>query len=109
MNDPHGVNGNLPDTIPFTIDAAIADAVERITRGPFLDASTGIEHWIWTGHGLVRASSAAAERLRQQEALEQAELQRLHERQKAHRQQLWQSYRRFAKQLVSPLRHLVER
>ncbi len=146
MNDPHGVNGNLPgehadcsdtphlpadsvansvssrtpvssaagrilpaDSTSFIIDEAIAYAVEQITCRPLLDASTGIEHWIWTGHRLVRASSEAAERLRQQEALEQAELQRLRERQKAHRQQLWQSYRRFAKRLVSPLHHLVKR
>jgi hypothetical protein len=46
------------------------------------------------------------ERLRQQEAWEQAELQLLHEMQKAHRQRRLQSYRRIAERLVAPLRHL---
>jgi hypothetical protein len=97
---------------PYTIHAAIADAVEQIGGEPFPDPFTGdhtIEYWIWTGTRLVPASPEEAERLRQEEALEQEELRLLHLRQDAYRQHRRQSYRRFAKRLVSPLVRLVSR
>jgi len=136
MDDLHRVNDELPvehcdalslpadpvakaisdrtpaETTPYTIDEAIADAIEQITGEPLPDPYTGdheIQYWIWTGNRLVPASPEAAERIRQQEAMEQEELHRLHERQNAYRQQRRQSYRRLAKRLVSPLYHLLER
>jgi hypothetical protein len=97
------------DAIPYTIDAAIAYALERLESDPYPDSSASVQHWIWTGHRLVRASPEEVERLRQQEAWEQAEIQLLHEMQKAHRQRRLQSYRRLARRLVAPLRHLSRR
>ena len=105
-------SGQLHEATPYTIDEAIADAIEQMTSEPLPDPFTGdhdIEYWIWTGSRLVPATPEAAERLRQQEALEQEEFRLLRERQQAYRQQLWQSYSQFAKRLLSPLRHLVER
>jgi phosphoglycolate phosphatase-like HAD superfamily hydrolase len=119
MDDLPRVNGDLvhksdsavhfpgADTAPFTIEAAIADALDRLTSDPAADSTAGVQHWIWTGHRLVRASPEAVERLRQQEAWEQAEFQLLHEMQKAYRQRRRQSYRRIARRLVAPLRHLL--
>jgi hypothetical protein len=94
--------------VPYTIEAAIADALRRLSSDPALDSSADVQHWIWTGHRLVRASSEAALRLVQQEAWEQAELQRLHEIQRAHRQRRRQSYRRMAGRVAAPLRHILE-
>jgi hypothetical protein len=105
-------NGQVRETTSYTIDAAIADAIEQMTGEPLPDPFTGdhdIEYWIWTGSRLVPATPEAAERIRQQEAVEEEEFRLLRKRQQAHRQQLWQSYRRFAKRLVSPLRYLIER
>jgi phosphoglycolate phosphatase-like HAD superfamily hydrolase len=102
--------GHIPgaSTVPYTIEAAIADALDRLTSDPAPDSTAGVQHWIWTGHRLVRASPEAVERLRQQEAWEQAELQLLHEMQRAYRQRRRQSYRRIARRLVAPLRHIIE-
>jgi phosphoglycolate phosphatase-like HAD superfamily hydrolase len=102
--------GHFPgaDTAPYTIEAAIADALDRLTSDPAPDSTAGVQHWIWTGHRLVRASPEAVERLRQQEVWEQAELQLLHEMQKAYRQRRRQSYRRIAEWVVAPLRHIIE-
>jgi hypothetical protein len=119
MDDLPRVNGDLihqsdyaghisdADTVPYTIEAAIADALDRLTSDPAPDSTAGVQHWIWTGHRLVRASPESVERLRQLEEWEQAELQRLYDTQKAHRQQRWRSYRRMARRLVAPLRHLL--
>lgn len=102
--------GHIPGagTAPYSIEAAIADALDRLTSDPAPDSTAGVQHWIWTGHRLVRASPEAVERLRQQEAWEQTELQLLHEMQKACRQRRRQSYRRIARRLVAPLRHFIE-
>jgi hypothetical protein len=100
----------LPAGTPYTIDAAMADAIEQITGEPFPDPYTGehdIEYWIWTGNRLVPASPEAAERIRQQEASEEEEFRLLRERQQAHRQQRWRSFSRFTKRILSPLRHLA--
>ncbi len=97
---------------PYTIYEAIASTIEQMTGDPFPDPFTGdhdIEYWIWAGSRLVPAPPEVAERIRQHEAQERADQHLLRERQQIYRQQRWQSYRRFAKQLVSPLRHLVER
>jgi hypothetical protein len=105
-------NGQLGETTSYTIDEAIADAIEQMTSEPLPDPFTGdhdIEYWIWTGSRLVPATPEAADRIRRQEALEEEEFHLLRERQQVYRQQLWQSYRRLAKRLVSPLHHLVER
>jgi len=119
MDDLHGVNGDsvhIPgdDTLPYTIEMAIAEAIGRLTGDPLPnstlpDSTSGVQHWLWTGHRLVRASPEAAERLRQQELWEQAELQHLLEMQRAYRQQRRECYRRFANRAVAPLRHLMRR
>jgi hypothetical protein len=95
------------DDLPYTIDAAIADALEQLEWKLDSDPSPAVQHWIWTGTRLVRASPEAAERRRQQAALEQAELYLILERQKACRQQRRQAYRRLAGHLVSPFRYLA--
>ncbi len=94
---------------PYTIDAAIADALEQLERTPVPDPSPAVQHWIWTGTKLVRASPEAAERRRQQAVLEQAELYLLLEQQKACRQRRRQAYRRLARRLLPPLRYLADR
>lgn len=103
--------GSIPPTerASYTIDAAIANALEQMTTKHFPDAHADIQYWLWIGHRLVPASPEAAERLRQQEALEQAELLLVHERQKAYRQRRQQSSRRLAKRLLAPLLLLIER
>ena len=100
--------GSMPpaETTPYTIDAAIADALQQMTSKPFPD--TPVQYWLWTGHRLMPASPKAAERFRQQEAWEQEELRHVHERQQACRQQRRQAYQHFAKRLVAPLLHVVE-
>jgi phosphoglycolate phosphatase-like HAD superfamily hydrolase len=124
MDDLPGVNGDLvrkpnstghvpgADTVPYTIEAAIADALDQLTGesapDSTADSTADVQHWIWTGHRLVRASPEAALRLRQQEAWEQAELQLLQEMQQEYRQRRQQSYRRMAGRLVAPLRRVVE-
>lgn len=108
---PHG-SGQRRETTAYSVDEAIADAIEQITGEPLPDPFTGdhtIAYWIWTGSCLVPATPEAAERLLQQEALEQEEFRRLRERQRTLRQERWQSYRRFVKHLESTLHHLVER
>ena len=104
--------GQRRETTAYSIDEVIADAVEQITGEPLPDPFTGdhtIEYWIWTGSRLVPATPEAAERLRQQEALEQEEYRLLRERQRALRQEHWPSSRRFVKRLESTLHHLIER
>jgi hypothetical protein len=96
------------DTVPYTIEAAIADAERLLSSDPAPNSTAGVQYWIWTGHRLMRASPEAALRLRQQEAWEQAQLQLLHEMQKAYRQRRRQSYRRIAERAVAPLRHILE-
>jgi hypothetical protein len=93
----------------YTIDQAIADALEQLDRKPCPEPSADIAHWLWTGTRLVRASPEAVERIHQQEALEQADLQLLLEHQRDYRQQRRQAYRRLAARLVSPLRYLIQR
>ena len=105
-------SGQLHEATHYTIDEAIADAIEQMTGEPLPDPFTGnhnIEYWIWTGSRLVPATPEAAERLRQQEALEQEEFRLLRERQQAYRQHLWQACKHFIHWLVSPLRRLAER
>ncbi len=110
MHDLHGANNDLPAEIPlYTIEAAIADVEEQLNREPFPDSAIGIQHWVWTGTRLVRASPEAEERRRQQEALDQEELQLLRERQKSYRQQRWQFYRWIAERMLSPVRHVMGR
>jgi phosphoglycolate phosphatase-like HAD superfamily hydrolase len=120
MDDLPRVNGDLVrksataghfpggHTAPYTIEAAIADALDRLTSDTAPDSTAGVQHWIWTGHRLVRASPEEVERLRQQEAWEQVELQLVHEMQAAYRQRRRQSYRRIARRVVAPLRHTIE-
>ena len=94
----------------YTIEAAIADALDRLDGVPPESAPTSdVKHWIWTGTHLVRASPQASERLRLLELIERAHLEHLNNLQRAYRQQRWQSYRRLAGRLVSPLRSLLER
>ena len=93
----------------YTIEAAIADAVDQLESEPHEAPASDVEHWIWTGTRLVRASPHSAERLRLLEILERARLQHLNETQRALRQQRWQSYRRLVVRLMSPLRSLLER
>jgi hypothetical protein len=110
MHELHGANNDLPAEISlYSIEATIADAVEQLNREPFPDSPIGIQHWIWTGTRLVRASPEAEERARQQEALDQEEFQLLRERQKACRRQRWQFYRRIAGCMLSPIRHVTGR
>jgi hypothetical protein len=97
------------DDLPYSIDAAIADALEQLESSPDSDPSPAVQHWIWTGTRLVRASPEAGERLRQQVALEQAELYLLLERQKAWRQKRRQAYQRLAGRLASPFRYLADK
>ena len=111
MDDMDGVKSQMEcnAAAPYTIEAAIADAQDRLTTSHTTpDSSAAVQHWIWTGRRLVRASPEAVERLRQQEELEQAELQRLRQIQEAHRRQRRQSYRRIAKRLVAPFHHVIE-
>jgi hypothetical protein len=102
-----------PDGIsPYTIDEAIADAIEQIAGEPFPDPVTGdhnIEYWIWTGSRLVPASPETAERLRRQEALEEEEFRLLREHQRAHRQERWNTCLRLGRRLTIPLLRLIGR
>jgi len=94
----------------FTIEAAFADALDQLHGGPPESAPTSdVEHWIWTGTRLVRASPQASERLHLIEILERVHLEHLHNVQRAYRQQRWRSYRLLAGRLVSPLRSLLKR
>jgi hypothetical protein len=100
------------ESVPYTIDEAIADSIEQLTGEPFPDPFIGdhdIQYWIWTGDRLVPASPEAAERIRQQELLEQAEIRHQRECQLASRQQRLETTRRFARRLLAPIQHLVER
>jgi len=100
------------ESIPYTIDEAIADSIEQLTGEPFPDPFTGdhdIEYWLWTGDRLVPASPEAAERIQQQELLESKELCRRRERQWASRLQRLETTRRFARRLLAPIQGLVER
>jgi hypothetical protein len=99
----------MDDIPPFTIDAAIADALDQLERPPVPDPSAAVQHWIWTGTRLVRASPETLHRRYQQAALEQAEMYLLVERRKARRQRRRQALRRFAGRLVSPLLYVAER
>ena len=112
MDDLHRMNGerlSVVKTTSYSIDEAIQDAIQRLTDESVPDARTSIQYWIWTGTRLVRASPDEDLRLRQQEVLEQEELRLLSERQRALRQERRQACYRFAKILVAPLRHLMER
>jgi hypothetical protein len=100
---------DMDDLTPFTIDAAIADALDQLERAPVPDPSPAVQHWIWTGTRLVRASSEVVERRRQQAMLEQVELYLLLERRKTRRHQRRQAFGKLAGRLVSPLRYLAER
>jgi hypothetical protein len=93
----------------FTIEAAIADALDRLEGGPQRAPASDAQDWIWTGTRLVRASPQASEHLRLLEIVERAELERLHQLQVAYRRQRWQSCRHLAGQLASPLRSFVKR
>ena len=107
-----GLNAQERSTLAmpvYTIEAAIADALDRLEGRPHRTSRNGGEHWIWTGTRLVRASPQASERLRLLEIAERAELERLHQLQAARRRQQWQAYRRLVGRLVSPLRSLIER
>ena len=129
MDDLHKSAGEQPVghgaslSAPYTIDQAIAEAVdaldnkhatmktgEETAARPSSDPSAeeaGVQYWIWTGSRLVRASSQAAERLRQQEELEQEELRRLQERQRVFRLQRRHAYKRIMLSLILPLRRLA--
>jgi hypothetical protein len=110
MGDVHDVNGKPPaESTVYTIEAAIADAIDQLTSCDRPCATCGIDYWIWTGTRLVRASPVQSERLLMREAQERAELRRLHDLQLAYRQQRWQSYRRLAQRLSVPLHSLLER
>jgi hypothetical protein len=111
MRNPPRVHSELAaSAMPvYTIEAAIADALDRLDGGSHPAPASDILYWIWTGTRLVQASPQATERLRLREFLERAELEQLHEVQAAYRQQRWQSYRRLAGRLVSPLRSMLER
>jgi hypothetical protein len=119
MDDLHGLNGDsvhIPgdSTVPYTIEMAIADATDWLTGDPLPnstlpDSTSDVQHWLWTGHRLVRTSPEAAERLRQQEVWEQAELQHGLEIHRAYRQRRRESYRRCAKRIVTLLHYLVRR
>jgi hypothetical protein len=100
---------DMDDLSPYTIDAAIADALDQLEQTPVPDPSPAVQHWIWTGTRLVRASPEAVERRRQRAVLEQAELYLALERCKARRQRRWQAYERVAGCLVAPLRSLADR
>jgi hypothetical protein len=134
MDDLHKIDGELPtvldatanskgtpapgsttyttalDSVPYTIDKAIADSIEQLTGEPFPDPFTGehdIQYWIWTGDRLVPASPEAAERLHQQELLEREEQLRRRERQQAARRQRVDTIVNSAWRLVAPLWGLV--
>lgn len=81
-----GAYGAASDALAALEDTDHANPAGRTAGNPFSDPSTGeqrIEYWIWTGSRLVLASPEAAERLRQQEALEQEELRLLRGYQRA--------------------------
>lgn len=100
------------ETAPYTIEEAIADSIEQLSGQPFPDPFTGdhdIQYWIWTGDRLVPASPEAAERIHQQELLEQEELRRRRESGRAYRQERLDTTRRLARRLVASLQRQVQR
>jgi hypothetical protein len=103
-------HGQLRETTAYTIDAAIADAIEQMTGEPLPDPFTGdhdIEYWIWTGSRLVPATPEAAERIRQQEAVEEEEFRARRERQHLYTIRHQQAFRRVIGRLAVPLRQAV--
>jgi len=99
----------MDDLTPYTIDAAIADALDQLERTPVPDPPPAVQHWIWTGTRLVRASPEAVERRRQQAVMEQAELYLALERRKALWRRRRQVYQRVARRLVAPFLSLADR
>jgi hypothetical protein len=98
------------EAAPYTIDDAITDAIEQITGDPLPDPFTGdhtIEYWIWTGSRLVPATPEAAERIRQQEMLEDEEFRARHELQRLYRIRRRQAFRRIIGRLAVPLLQAV--
>jgi hypothetical protein len=103
-------NGHLRVTTSYTIDAAIADAIEQMTDEPLPDPFTGdhdIEYWIWTGSRLVPATPEAVERLRQQEALEDEEFRARRKQQHLNRLRRRQALRHSMVRLAAPLLQVV--
>jgi hypothetical protein len=116
-----------PATKHYTIDQAIADVLATLDTAddtgakgitdeafdaPFPDPFTGdhnIEYWIWTGGRLVPASPDQSQRLRRQEALEEEEFRSRRERQRAYRQQRWQSCSQVMQRLLAPLHNMGAR
>ena len=135
MDNLHKLDNEVPveydDPAPasnhYTIDQAIADVLatldvphdtgakdrtDEAASAAFPDPFTGdhnIEYWIWTGGRLVPASPDQAERLRRQEALEEEEFRLRRERQRAYRQERWQSYSQVVQWMLVPLHHLASR
>jgi hypothetical protein len=108
---PSSTNYTPLESVPYTIDDAIADSIEQLTGEPFPDPFTGdhdIEYWLWTGDRLVPASPEAAERIHLQESLEREELCRRRERQRDSRQRL-ETTRHFVSHLLAPIQRLMER
>jgi hypothetical protein len=99
----------MDDSIPYTIDAAIADALDELDWTLVPGPSPTVQHWIWTGTKLVRVSPEALESRRRQAVLEQAESYLLLDRRKALRQRRRQALQRIAGRLVLPFRYLAER
>jgi hypothetical protein len=103
-------SGQLDETESYSIDQAIADAIEQMDHDPLPDPFTGdhnIEYWIWTGRRLVPASPEESERLRRQEALEEEEFRLLRKRQCLTRVRRRQAFRRIIERLMAPLRHIT--
>jgi hypothetical protein len=98
------------ETEAYSIDQAIADAIEQMDHDPLPDPFTGdhnIEYWIWTGRRLVPASPEESERLRQNEALQEEDIRLLRERQRLTRVRRRQAFGRIIERLMAPLRHVA--
>jgi hypothetical protein len=132
MDNLHKLDNEVPvehddpalTTKHYTIDQAIADVLATLDSADdtgaqgitdeaddalFPDPFTGdhhIEYWIWTGGRLVPATPDQAERLCWQETLEAEELRSRRERQRANRQQRWQSYSQVVHYLAARLKTL---
>jgi hypothetical protein len=112
MDDLHRENSERPSVVgtsSYSIEAAIEDAIQRLTDDPAPHDSASIHYWIWTGTRLVRASPETDRRLREREQLEQEELRLLSLRQRALRQERWYACVQLCKRLSMPVRRLVER